>query len=80
MRNKIEIKVYLPIKMVGELESRSKNGVRSKFIEAAIRARIDDEEAFKVSDIETRTLLAVLHSRIEVPEHIKQLILLELNS
>ncbi len=80
MRNKIEIKVYLPMKMVGELESKSKNGVRSKFIESAIRARIDGEEDFKVSDVPTRNLLAVLHCREEIPDHLKQLILLELNS
>ena len=38
MRQKIEIKVYLPYMMVGELESRRKANQRSKFIEDAVRA------------------------------------------
>ena len=53
MRKKIEIKVYLPYLMVGELESRRKNNARSKFIEEAIRNRLDGEEAFDFKDITT---------------------------
>jgi len=65
MRKKIEIKVYLPYLMVGELESRRKNNARSKYIEEAIRNRLDGEEAFDFKDISTLRLLAMLDMRFE---------------
>ena len=65
MRKKIEIKVYLPYLMVGELESRRKNNVRSKYIEEAIRNRLDEEKAFDYNDISTLRLLAMLDMRFE---------------
>ena len=36
MARKTEIKVYLPDRLVGELEGRRRMGTRSKFIEQAI--------------------------------------------
>ena len=51
--------------MVGELESRRKNNGRSKFIEEAIRNRLDGEEAFDFKDISTLRLLAMLDMRFE---------------
>lgn len=63
MRQKIEIKVYLPYMMVGELESRRKANQRSKFIEDAIRAKLDGEEAFRVQDLPTRRILALCMAR-----------------
>ena len=77
MRNKIEIKVYLPIKMVGELEERNKQRRRSKFIEAAIRSKLDASEEFSLVDISTRQLLAALLSR-DISEFVKGSIKLEL--
>lgn len=65
MRKKIEIKVYLPYLMVGELESKRKNGLRSKYIEEAVRNRIDNEKAFDFKDISTLRLLAMLDMRFE---------------
>ena len=65
MRKKIEIKVYLPYLMVGELESRRKNNGRSKYIEEAIRNRLDEEKAFDFKDISTLRLLAMLDMRFE---------------
>ena len=65
MKKKVEIKVYLPYLMVGELESKRKNNVRSKFIEEAIRNRLDGEEAFDFKDISTLRLLAMLDMRFE---------------
>lgn len=83
MRNKTEIKVYLPIKMVGELERHRQNNNRSYFIEKAIRARLDDEDAFSFSDISNRQLMAMLHSRLsernDASAHIlKEMLLQEL--
>ena len=74
MRKKIEIKVYLPYKMVGELERERRNGNRSKFIESCIRNRLDAEESFSFKDIETNRLLALLHARFEDDEVFKTLI------
>ena len=63
MRQKIEIKVYLPYMMVGELESLKRSGQRSKYIEQAVRARLDGEDAFRVQDIPTRRILALCMAR-----------------
>ena len=65
MRNKIEIKVYLPIKMVGELEHLNKLRRRSKYIEESIRNRLDGEESFSFKDIDTRRLLAMIYARFD---------------
>ena len=74
MRQKIEIKVYLPYLMIGELESRKKQGMRSKYIEDAIRSRLDGEESFSFRDIETHRLLAILHGRYEEDQVFKLMI------
>ena len=68
MRKKIEIKVYLPYLMVGELESRRKNNARSKFIEEAVRSRLDGEQGFTLGDEETLEILAELRLRKDIPE------------
>ena len=74
MRKKIEIKVYLPYLMVGELESRRKDNRRSKYIEEAIRNRLDGEKNFSFRDIETHRLLAILHGRFEDDQVFKLMI------
>jgi metal-responsive CopG/Arc/MetJ family transcriptional regulator len=63
MRQKIEIKVYLPYMMVGELESLKRRGMRSKFIEDAIRTKLDGQEAFRPQDLPTRRVIALLLAR-----------------
>lgn len=63
MRKKIEIKVYLPYMMVGELEPMRRSNTRSKYIEDAIRARLDGEEAFRVQDLHNRRILALAMAR-----------------
>lgn len=63
MRKKIEIKAYLPYMMVGELEPKRKAGKRSQFIEKAVRARLDGEDAFRVQDLPTRRILALVMAR-----------------
>ena len=71
MRQKIEIKVYLPYMMVGELESKKRAGKRSKFIEEAVRNRLDEEASFTINDIPTRQIMAALQQRDDCPKHIK---------
>ena len=77
MRKKIEIKVYLPYLMVGELESKRKNGLRSKYIEEAVRNKLDDEASFELKDVDTRTLLVHLRNR-QTSKQLQSLLLLEL--
>lgn len=60
MGRKTKINVLLPFKMVGELESRARNNTRSRFIEKAIRNRIDGEHGFSLDDVDTLELLAEL--------------------
>tara|TARA_R110002096_G_scaffold371334_1_gene564740 strand:+ start:154 stop:405 length:252 start_codon:yes stop_codon:yes gene_type:complete len=74
MRKKIEIKVYLPYLMVGELETKRKQGLRSKYIEEAVRNRLDGEEAFDFKDITTSRLLGLLHARFEYDQVFKLMI------
>lgn len=78
MRQKIEIKVYLPIKMVGELETRRKNGLRSKFVEEAIRNHLDGESEFNVRDISDKQLMAALINRVGISEFVKGSLRLEM--
>jgi len=61
MSRKTKINVLLPIKMVGELERYSKQGVRSQFIEKAIRTRLDKEDTFDIRDVSDRVIMARLH-------------------
>ena len=74
MKQKIEIKVYLPYIMIGELEEYKRKGMRSKFIEDSIRNRLDAKESFSFRDIETHRLLAILHGRYEEDQVFKLMI------
>lgn len=75
MRKKIEIKVYLPYMMVGELESLRKANARSKFIEDAIRAKLDGEEAFRPQDLRTRRVIALLLARFPDDDVLRTILL-----
>lgn len=75
MRQKIEIKVYLPYTMVGELERLRKQGKRSHYIESAIRAKLDDEDAFAVKDLSTRRVISILLSRFKDDDVLRTILL-----
>lgn len=60
--------------MVGELEIKRKQGLRSKYIQDAIRNRLDGEEAFDFKDITTLRLLGLLHARYEEDQVFKLMI------
>ena len=51
MSKKMEIKVYLPAKLVGQLEEKRKAGIRSKFIEDAIRKLLNKQSEFDIWDV-----------------------------
>ena len=75
MRQKIEIKVYLPYMMIGELEIMRRANKRSKFIEDAIRARLDGEEAFRVQELPTRRILAMAMARFPDDDVLRTILL-----
>ncbi len=64
MSRKQEIKVYLPHKMVGELEGRKRIGTRSKFIQEAIHFRLNKIADFDIWQLETMEILDEAVSRI----------------
>ena len=64
MSRKSEIKVYLPTKMVGELESLKRAGVRSKFIATAIRNHLDKMDEYDIWQVETVDVLNEAVARI----------------
>lgn len=64
MRKKIEIKVYLPYEMVATLESRRKANNRSKFIEDAIREKLDRKDEFDKSMLTDREIYTLMYTRI----------------
>ena len=64
MSRKTKINVLLPMKMVGELEIKARNKSRSKFIQDAIRSKLDQEEAFDINDFDNKKLAVTLVNRL----------------
>jgi metal-responsive CopG/Arc/MetJ family transcriptional regulator len=73
------ISANIPVTLADRLKNKTK-GTRSRVIERALRAYLDDKEAFNISDWETRNLMAVLHAREDVSPQLKSILLAELNS
>ncbi len=75
MSKKTEIKVYLPIKMVGELEAKKRAGVRSEFIRNAIRRSLDKESEFDIWDLDSNDIIdeAIIRLRVEMMKNEKTL-------
>jgi len=63
MARKQEIKVYLPDRLVGELEGRKRLGTRSKFIENAINAYLRKQENFSPYNLELVHILCVARDK-----------------
>ena len=61
--------------MVGELEPMRKHNTRSKYIEDAIRARLDGEDAFRVQDLSTRRILAMAMARFPDDDVLRSILL-----
>ena len=57
MAKKTEIKVYLPAHLVGQLETRRKAGVRSKFIQTAIQKLLDKDLNYEIEDEDFQTII-----------------------
>ena len=73
------ISANIPVTLADRLKNKTK-GTRSRVIERALRAYLDDREAFNISDWDTRNLMAVLHAREDVSPQLKSILLAELNS
>lgn len=54
----------LDIGLVQELNRKVGKGHRSRFVETAIRNRLNNEEEYKPQDISDRQLMAILHARL----------------
>ena len=65
MSQKSEIKVYLPLKLIGELEGKKRAGMRSKFIEKAINEKLKNTQGSYMDDFPTLPLLCHLRERLE---------------
>lgn len=57
MARKTEIKVYLPERLVGELEGRRRMGTRSKFIEQAIQDKLKKMNLASLQDFNPVAML-----------------------
>lgn len=73
------ISANIPVSIARDLKTKTK-GTRSRVVTRALKAYLADKEAFNISDIETRTLLAVLHARDDVSKELKAILLVELNA
>jgi hypothetical protein len=73
------ISANIPVSIARDLKTKTK-GTRSRVITRALKAYLADQEAFDISDIHTRTLLAVLHAREDTSPQLKALLLAELNA
>jgi len=73
------ISANIPVTLADRLKNKTK-GTRSRVIERALRAYLDDMEAFDITDIPTRNLMAVLHAREDTSPQLKSILLAELNS
>ncbi len=71
------ISANIPVSLAEDLKLKTK-GTRSRVITRALRAYLSDKEAFNISDIHTRNLLAALHGRDDVSPQMKAMIVAEL--
>ena len=78
MQRKTKINVLLPIRLVGELDSLSRAGKRSIFIENAIRTKLSEDTVIPITEMETRNVMAALLSRKDISEFLMRTLLLEL--
>ncbi len=83
MARKTEIKVYLPERLVGELEGRKRMGTRSKFIEQAIQDKLKKLDSATLQDYNPIAMLCFVrdnhYAHIPLIHDLLQLIVNEVN-
>lgn len=72
------ISANIPVSLAMRLKHKTK-GTRSRVIARALKAYLDEEDAFDIHEWHTNNLLAVLHARDDVSDTLKIAILMELN-
>lgn len=77
MKYRTIISANIDVDLVKELKKKTK-GTRSRVIERALRAYLNDKEAFNLSDVETHSLIINLKNREGISEQLKALLLMEL--
>ena len=76
---KTVISANIPVSLAQRLKGKTK-GTRSRVVARALRAYLDDKEAFTIDDISSRRLMAALLSRKDVSDALKAVVLAELNA
>lgn len=71
------ISANIPVELAERLKSKTK-GTRSRVIERSLRAYLDDQSSFDLTDCGTRSLMIHLKNREEISEQLKILLHLEL--
>jgi metal-responsive CopG/Arc/MetJ family transcriptional regulator len=67
----------LDVNLISELKRTIKKGSRSKFVENAIRARLDGRDSFNAGDLPERQIMAMLVNRLEKRTDAASLMVLE---
>ena len=73
------ISANIPVKLAERLKGKTK-GTRSRVIARALKAYLDDMDAFDITDYDTRRLIIQLRNREEISEQLRAMLLVELNS
>ena len=71
------ISANIPVSLAERLKNKTK-GTRSRVVARALRAYLDDKDAFDITDYETRRLMVVLLNRNDCPNGVKVMIAQEL--
>ena len=73
------ISANIPVKLAERLKDKTK-GTRSRVIARALKAYLDDMEAFTIQDVATRSLMIQLRNRDDISEQLRAMLLVELNA
>jgi len=76
---KTVISANIPVSLALQLKGKTK-GTRSRVITRALKAYLEEKNAFDITDIPTRQLLAVIHARNDVSDTLKIAVLMELSA
>lgn len=71
------ISANIDVDVVKSLKHKTK-GTRSRVVERALKAYLEEMEAFNITDVPSRQMMAVLSQRDDVPDHLKVLLMQEL--
>ena len=73
------ISANIPVSIARDLKTKTK-GTRSRVITRALKAYLADQEAFDITDIDTRRLIIHLRCRDDISPQLEAMLLVELNA